>query len=59
ADRNRSHWSTSKTPSYTKSVSWQHHPIPQKIYLMGKKKRSSSENRISYSIKLADEKYLP
>ncbi|MGT3602998.1 hypothetical protein ACVQH3_16035, partial [Klebsiella pneumoniae] len=29
ADRNRSHWSTSKTPSYTKSVSWQHHPILQ------------------------------
>ncbi|WP_216084481.1 hypothetical protein, partial [Shigella sonnei] len=27
ADRNRSHWSTSKTPSYTKSVSWQHHHI--------------------------------
>ncbi|EAA5052964.1 transposase, partial [Shigella sonnei] len=27
-DRNRSHWSTSKTPSYTKSVSWQHHPRP-------------------------------
>ncbi|TYD78728.1 hypothetical protein DJ519_30225 [Klebsiella michiganensis] len=26
ADRNRSHWSTKKTPSYTKSVSWQHHP---------------------------------
>ncbi|MFS3550080.1 hypothetical protein ACK6SS_18360, partial [Escherichia coli] len=26
-DRNRSHWSTSKTPSYTKSVSWQHHPL--------------------------------
>ncbi|MDC6936319.1 hypothetical protein N6N95_24655, partial [Escherichia coli] len=25
--RNRSHWSTSKTPSYTKSVSWQHHPF--------------------------------
>ncbi|EGE3982664.1 transposase, partial [Escherichia coli] len=25
ADRNRSHWSASKTPSYTKSVSWQHH----------------------------------
>ncbi|PUY50974.1 transposase, partial [Cronobacter sakazakii] len=23
----RSHWSTSKTPSYTKSVSWQHHPV--------------------------------
>ncbi len=30
----------------------------QKIYLMGKK-RSSSENRISYLIKLADEKYPP
>ncbi|WP_242391951.1 hemolysin E, partial [Escherichia coli] len=28
-DRNRSHWSTSKTPSYTKSVSWQHHPVKQ------------------------------
>ncbi|WP_250392867.1 helix-turn-helix domain-containing protein, partial [Escherichia coli] len=27
ADRNRSHWSTSKTPSHTKSVSWQHHPL--------------------------------
>ncbi|OYK61444.1 transposase, partial [Shigella sonnei] len=32
ADRNRSHWSTSKTPSYTKSVSWQHHPKIQRIY---------------------------
>ncbi|RFP44241.1 transposase, partial [Klebsiella oxytoca] len=31
ADRNRSHWSTSKTPSYTKSVSWQHHPKRKKI----------------------------
>ncbi|MEA5180324.1 hypothetical protein VB267_22800, partial [Enterobacter hormaechei] len=29
ADRNRSHWSTSKTPSYTKSVSWHHY---QKTY---------------------------
>ncbi|OYE64171.1 transposase, partial [Shigella sonnei] len=28
ADRNRSHWSTSKTPSYTKSVSWQHYLTP-------------------------------
>ncbi|MGM6764036.1 hypothetical protein ABOC33_22200, partial [Escherichia coli] len=31
ADRNRSHWSTSKTPSYTKSVSWQHHRQTQEI----------------------------
>ncbi|WP_250908943.1 hypothetical protein, partial [Escherichia coli] len=30
-DRNRSHWSTSKTPSYTKSVSWQHHLTPVNI----------------------------
>uniref|UniRef100_UPI001FCEA7E4 M3 family metallopeptidase n=1 Tax=Escherichia coli TaxID=562 RepID=UPI001FCEA7E4 len=33
ADRNRSHWSTSKTPSYTKSVSWQHHPAGYYAYL--------------------------
>ncbi|MDT1519972.1 hypothetical protein RNN44_07965, partial [Escherichia coli] len=32
-DRNRSHWSTSKTPSYTKSVSWQHHPSHQEKQL--------------------------
>uniref|UniRef100_UPI001FCD59F2 hypothetical protein n=2 Tax=Escherichia coli TaxID=562 RepID=UPI001FCD59F2 len=24
-----SHWSTSKTPSYTKSVSWQHHLLDE------------------------------
>ncbi|MGP0773290.1 hypothetical protein, partial [Escherichia coli] len=43
ADRNRSHWSTSKTPSYTKSVSWQHHllslsqlsGIPYPVFLGG------------------------
>nr|MDZ8538734.1 hypothetical protein [Escherichia coli] len=34
ADRNRSHWSTSKTPSYTKSVSWQHHPIQEVVVLV-------------------------
>ncbi|MCF7259223.1 hypothetical protein, partial [Escherichia coli] len=33
ADRNRSHWSTSKTPSYTKSVSWQHHQNQFEIYI--------------------------
>ncbi|MEQ5448394.1 hypothetical protein, partial [Escherichia coli] len=37
ADRNRSHWSTSKTPSYTKSVSWQHHRSTDPF---GKKRRS-------------------
>ncbi|WP_270671486.1 hypothetical protein, partial [Escherichia coli] len=25
-------WSTSKTPSYTKSVSWQHHPHSKSIF---------------------------
>ncbi|MCK7994606.1 hypothetical protein M0O79_23530, partial [Klebsiella pneumoniae] len=37
-DRNRSHWSTSKTPSYTKSVSWQHHQTVStyKVRLMDK-----------------------
>ncbi|MDF8717734.1 HAD hydrolase family protein, partial [Escherichia coli] len=35
ADRNRSHWSTSKTPSYTKSVSWQHHRLRQLQKLWG------------------------
>ncbi|PXL71196.1 transposase, partial [Klebsiella pneumoniae] len=34
ADRNRSHWSTSKTPSYTKSVSWQHHPASVLLILL-------------------------
>ncbi|WP_252406716.1 family 1 glycosylhydrolase, partial [Escherichia coli] len=34
-DRNRSHWSTSKTPSYTKSVSWQHYPIADGVDIMG------------------------
>ncbi|WP_252096638.1 D-allose ABC transporter ATP-binding protein AlsA, partial [Escherichia coli] len=29
------HWSTSKTPSYTKSVSWQHHPVyPGEIHAL-------------------------
>ncbi|MDT9105618.1 DUF1318 domain-containing protein, partial [Escherichia coli] len=36
-DRNRSHWSTSKTPSYTKSVSWQHHPTKEIAKLAGQK----------------------
>ncbi|MDF9051694.1 ferredoxin-like protein, partial [Escherichia coli] len=35
ADRNRSHWSTSKTPSYTKSVSWQHHLKIHRNYFFG------------------------
>ncbi|WP_417636324.1 hypothetical protein, partial [Citrobacter freundii] len=30
-DGDGSHGSTSKTPSYTKSVSWQHHPFAVRI----------------------------
>ncbi|MCC5111866.1 hypothetical protein, partial [Escherichia coli] len=29
-----SHWSTSKTPSYTKSVSWHHHLRPDCLLLL-------------------------
>ncbi|MCE3656149.1 restriction endonuclease subunit S, partial [Escherichia coli] len=46
-DRNRSHWSTSKTPSYTKSVSWQHHP--QKNKISGQVRRASIP-RLSKSV---------
>jgi len=31
SDGNGSHWSTSKSPSYTKSVSWQHYRNIQPI----------------------------
>ncbi|WP_347071319.1 hypothetical protein, partial [Escherichia coli] len=43
ADRNRSHWSTSKTPSYTKSVSWQHHRFSRKISPDDKKIRHATK----------------
>ncbi|RCA70706.1 transposase, partial [Escherichia coli] len=46
ADRNRSHWSTSKTPSYTKSVSWQHHRKLRSSQGM-KLSRSDGNNLIS------------
>ncbi|WP_284344391.1 MetQ/NlpA family ABC transporter substrate-binding protein, partial [Escherichia coli] len=42
-DRNRSHWSTSKTPSYTKSVSWQHHP-PYVNILVAREDNKNAEN---------------
>ncbi|WP_446912130.1 hypothetical protein, partial [Klebsiella pneumoniae] len=42
ADRNRSHWSTSKTPSYTKSTNWQHH-----LEMMGYFLRIDSERNPS------------
>ncbi|MQI79856.1 hypothetical protein EI001_17050, partial [Escherichia coli] len=44
ADRNRSHWSTSKTPSYTKSVSWHHHQAIEQ----GNRCFENSELLISY-----------
>ncbi|MDT9091106.1 ISAs1 family transposase, partial [Escherichia coli] len=45
-DRNRSHWSTSKTPSYTKSVSWQHHLIAEQ--------KKEPEMTVRYYISSAD-----
>ncbi|MEK8411900.1 hypothetical protein P2O56_03985, partial [Escherichia coli] len=48
ADRNRSHWSTSKTPSYTKSVSWQHHPR-HKEYKNGRGKGKGKEKNLKAS----------
>ncbi|MFL4261445.1 hypothetical protein P9366_20940, partial [Escherichia coli] len=42
-DRNRSHWSTSKTPSYTKSVSWQHHPYEIADYMIRTKSLLSAK----------------
>ncbi|WP_000016811.1 hypothetical protein [Escherichia coli] len=32
SDGNGSHASTLKSPSYTKSVSWQHYPTPDEIH---------------------------
>ncbi|OOH71326.1 hypothetical protein BMU01_09595, partial [Escherichia coli] len=40
-----SHWSTSKTPSYTKSVSWQHHQQLAEYYLT----RGSNNRRDTWS----------
>ncbi|MDW7284206.1 hypothetical protein RNO25_14950, partial [Escherichia coli] len=50
ADRNRSHWSTSKTPSYTKSVSWQHHRQSEISFFNDKKRVIScvSDNKHSF-----------
>ncbi|MCV5921673.1 LuxR C-terminal-related transcriptional regulator, partial [Escherichia coli] len=53
-DRNRSHWSTSKTPSYTKSVSWQHHrnlkPNTEPVNIL----LSNNFIRINKNIRLSD-----
>ncbi|MDZ8344538.1 helix-turn-helix domain-containing protein, partial [Escherichia coli] len=56
ADRNRSHWSTSKTPSYTKSVSWQHHPqwlksTVEKMHDKEQFSESALENMVTLSAK--------
>ncbi|WP_220668250.1 hypothetical protein, partial [Raoultella ornithinolytica] len=50
-DRNRSHWSTSKTPSYTKSVSWQHHPS---VYLINS---VNLYRKCSTYLKIMEERY--
>ncbi|MCV8701180.1 oligogalacturonate-specific porin KdgM family protein, partial [Escherichia coli] len=62
SDRNRSHWSTSKTPSYTKSVSWQHHPSMESNTwntIHDNKKENAALNdvqvEVNYAIKLDDQ----
>ncbi|MGC9857040.1 tetratricopeptide repeat protein, partial [Escherichia coli] len=52
ADRNRSHWSTSKTPSYTKSVSWQHH-----LYLKGLGVKPDTRKAILWYKEAAEQGY--
>ncbi|MDA6883286.1 hypothetical protein OSL53_14570, partial [Escherichia coli] len=50
ADRNRSHWSTSKTPSYTKSVSWQHHPTSKaKVSILEKRVISQNQQTVDFN----------
>ncbi|HFD2678695.1 TPA: hypothetical protein ACF2XT_002802, partial [Escherichia coli] len=53
ADRNRSHWSTSKTPSYTKSVSWQHHPSKAQVIMVYQKIIKKFELEPAFPIKLS------
>ncbi|WP_206746694.1 hypothetical protein, partial [Escherichia coli] len=55
ADRNRSHWSTSKTPSYTKSVSWQHHRMQMLPVFMRVRER---QNRKKTTLGIYKEKAL-
>ncbi|WP_250694922.1 YhcH/YjgK/YiaL family protein, partial [Escherichia coli] len=47
SDGNGSHASTLKSPSYTKSVSWQHYPIffPQDVHRPGCIMQTASEIR--------------
>ncbi|MDK6996520.1 hypothetical protein QP303_11205, partial [Escherichia coli] len=53
ADRNRSHWSTSKTPSYTKSVSWHHHHSNESSNVRERFVRIIAYNEESYKSKIA------
>ncbi|OKX18503.1 hypothetical protein AWP86_06935 [Escherichia coli] len=49
SDGNGSHWSTSKTPSYTKSVSWQHHPVRGLSSRLYYRSNASASQRRQYS----------
>ncbi|THB02953.1 hypothetical protein E6R41_24155, partial [Citrobacter freundii] len=49
-----SHWSTSKTPSYTKSVSWQHHLSEKTLSIETNKLK---QTRYSIGIAMGEEKY--
>ncbi|MBC0086291.1 hypothetical protein FSJ12_012580, partial [Escherichia coli] len=46
-------WSTSKTPSYTKSVSWQHHHLSPLVH------SDRDAELLAREMILAHEKWLP
>ncbi|WP_216080829.1 hypothetical protein, partial [Shigella boydii] len=55
SDGNGSHASTLKSPSYTKSVSWQHYPTLQVIYPINMR-----DKNIVHGIKISNKReYIP
>ncbi|MCK3199513.1 hypothetical protein MZG94_19515, partial [Escherichia coli] len=59
ADRNRSHWSTSKTPSYTKSVSWQHHQPAEAGFYVKQVKLTDKPLSFGYSVVDSHSSFCP
>ncbi|MGT0365006.1 hypothetical protein ACVOBJ_23690, partial [Shigella sonnei] len=57
ADRNRSHWSTSKTPSYTKSVSWQHHQDELSNIVLFPVKEDDPRNQVNFLYEPSERPY--
>ncbi|MDD0416737.1 hypothetical protein PSZ83_24140, partial [Shigella sonnei] len=56
-DRNRSHWSTSKTPSYTKSVSWQHHQDELSNIVLFPVKEDDPRNQVNFLYEPSERPY--